>query len=61
VVQHVLLLESLDYSRVVNVQNSLPSSVDFNTLSASKKSLHRINLNEFLTAYKSFDVYDHVQ
>ena len=44
--------------RVVNVWNSLPSSVDLSTLSAFKKSLQRVNLNEFLTAYKSFDVHD---
>ena len=40
--------------RVVNVWNSLPTSVDFSklTLSAFKRSLQRVNLNEFLTVYK---------
>ena len=44
--------------RVVNVWNSLPSSVDFSTLDAFEISLQRANLNEFVTAYKSFDAYD---
>jgi len=44
--------------RAVNVWISLSSSVDFSTLSAFKRSLQRVNLNEFLTAYKSFDAYD---
>jgi len=43
--------------RVVNVWNSLPSSVDFSAVSAFKRSLQCVNLIEFLTAYKSFDVY----
>ena len=46
---------------VINVWNSLPFSVDFSTLSAFKRSLQRVNLNEFLTVYKSVDVYDYVQ
>jgi len=33
--------------RVVNVWKSLPTSVDFSTLSAFKRSLQRVNLNEF--------------
>jgi len=44
--------------RVVNVWNSLPTSVDFSTLSAFKRSLQRVNLNEFLTVYKFSDMYD---
>ena len=44
--------------RVVNVWNSLPTSVDFSTLSAFKRSLQRVNLNEFLTVYKFYDMYD---
>ena len=43
---------------VVNVWNSLPTSVDFSTLSAFKRSLQRVNLKEFLTVYKFSDVYD---
>ena len=34
------------------------TSVDFITLSAFKRSLQRINLNEFLTVYKFSVVYD---
>ena len=45
---------------VVNMWNSLPTSVDFSTLSAFKRSLQRINLNEFLTDYKFSDMYDSV-
>ena len=41
--------------RVVNVWNSLPTSVDFSTLSAFKRSLQRVNSNEFLTVYKFSD------
>jgi len=41
---------------VVNVWNSLPTSVDFSTLSAFKRSLQRANLNEFLTVYKFSDI-----
>ena len=44
--------------RVVNVWNSLPTSVDFSTLSAFNWSLQRVNLNEFFTVYKFSDVYD---
>jgi len=45
--------------RVVNVWNSLPTSVDFSTLSALKRSLQRVKyLNEFLTVYKFSDMYD---
>jgi len=44
--------------RVVDVWNSLPTSVDFSTLSAFKQSLQRVNLNEFLTVYKFSVVYD---
>jgi len=46
--------------RVVNVWNSLPTgtSVDFSTLSAFKRSLQRVNLNEFLTVYKFSDMSD---
>ena len=44
--------------RVVNVWNSLPTSVDFSTLSVFKRSLHRVNLNEFLTVCKFSDVCD---
>jgi len=44
--------------RVINVWNSLSFSVDFSTLSAFKRSLQRVNLNKFLTAYKSFGVHD---
>ena len=47
--------------RVVDVWNSLPTSVDFSTLSAFKRSFQRVNLNEFLTVYKFSDVYDCVQ
>jgi len=43
--------------RVVNVWNSLPTSVDFSKLSAFKRSLQRVNLNEFLTVYKFSDMY----
>jgi len=52
------LLSSFFAQRVINVWNSLPFSVDFSTISAFKRSLQRVNLNEFLTAYKSFDVHD---
>jgi len=44
--------------RVINVWYSLPSSVDFSTFSPLKRSIQPLNLNEFLTAYKSVDVYD---
>ena len=44
--------------RVVNVWNSKSTSVDFSTLSAFKRSLQRVNLNEFLTVYKFSDMYD---
>jgi len=43
--------------RVVNVWNSLPTTVDFSTPSAFKRSLKRVNLNEFLTVYKFSDMY----
>ena len=43
--------------RVVNVWNSLPTSVDFSTLSAFKRLLRHVNLNEFLTVCKFSDVY----
>ena len=37
----------------------LPTTfVDFSTLSAFKRSLQRVNLNEFLTVYNFFVVYD---
>ena len=36
----------------------MPTSVDFRTISAFKRSLQCVNLNEFLTVYKSFDAYD---
>ena len=41
--------------RVVNAWNSLPSSVDFTTLSEMMRSLQCVNLNEFLTAYMIVD------
>ena len=44
--------------RVVHVWDSLPTSVDFSTLSAFKRSLRCVNLNEFLTVYKFSVVYD---
>ena len=44
--------------RVVNVWNSLPTSVDFSTLSAFKRSLQRVNFNEFVTVYKFSVLYD---
>ena len=45
--------------RAVNIWNSLPTSVDFGTLSAFKRSLQRVKyLNEFLTVYKFSDMYD---
>jgi len=46
--------------RVINVWNSLPSSVDISAISAFNRSLQCVNLNAFLTVYKSFDVYDYV-
>ena len=49
---------STEGAKRVNVWNSLPTSVDFSTLSAFKRSLERVNLNEFLTVYKFSDVYD---
>jgi len=52
------LRSSFFAQRVINVWNSLPTSVDFRTISAFKRSLQCVNLNEFLTVYKSFDAYD---
>jgi len=48
----------ISYFFKINVCNSLTTSVDFSAFSAFKRSFQRVNLNELLTAYKSFDVYD---
>ena len=44
---HVTVRSSFFAQRVINVWNSLPTSVDFSTISAFKRSLQRVNLNEF--------------
>jgi len=45
--------------RLIDVWNSLPTSIDFSTLSAFRDYL-TCKFKWIFTAYKSFDVYDKV-